>query len=119
MSHHPVHPSSNVSPLSPRETEVLAWAACGKTTKATADRLELSDETVLAHIRAVCRKLNATNRTHAVAIALVHGIIRIVVSPELGIPLAALFGLQKMDNRRDIKTSPRSFETRRTQEKSR
>ena len=42
-----------------------------------ADRLNLSEETVKAHMRNILSKLGANDRTHALAIALKRGIIEI------------------------------------------
>ena len=56
--------------LSPREREVLTWAARGKSAWETATILGITSRTVDKHIQTAFRKLGATNRTHAVAIAL-------------------------------------------------
>lgn len=56
--------------LTDREREVLAWAARGKTVQDTADILSISSDTVETHIRACIRKLEASNKTHAVARAI-------------------------------------------------
>lgn len=61
---------SDVPLLTDREREVLAWAARGKTVQDTADILCISTDTVETHIRACIRKLEATNKTHAVARAI-------------------------------------------------
>jgi DNA-binding NarL/FixJ family response regulator len=52
-----------------REAEVLALIADGYTTREAAHRLMLSECTVRRHVRNVCRKLGATSRAAAVAIA--------------------------------------------------
>ncbi len=61
--------------LTDRERDMLAWAARGKTVSDTAEILKISDETVETHIRNAMRKLNATNKTHAVAKAIYLGLI--------------------------------------------
>jgi len=81
--------------LSPRETEVMRWTACGKTSEEIASFLFLSKETVRAQIKSACKKLNANNKTHATAIALVHGILTFGPSPKRVIPMTTLFGLSK------------------------
>lgn len=81
--------------LSMREAEVMMWTACGKTCGEISQFLLVSEETVRAHIKSACRKLDATNKTHATAIALVHGIITTGPLPERVIPLSTLFGLSK------------------------
>jgi DNA-binding CsgD family transcriptional regulator len=81
--------------LSPREAEVLKWIACGKTYEEIAQFLALSSETVRSHLKGVCRKVNATNKTHATAIGLVFGLIPITQSPKWGVSLPILLGLAK------------------------
>lgn len=63
------------APLSPREAECLHWAAQGKTTEETAIILGLSLETVRIHLKRATVKLDAANRSHAVAKALSLGYI--------------------------------------------
>jgi LuxR family quorum sensing-dependent transcriptional regulator len=65
----------NIPSLTDREYDVMAWAARGKTTIDTAEILKISHETVETHIRNALRKLNATNKTHAVAKCLALGLI--------------------------------------------
>lgn len=64
-------------PLSPREMEVLHYAASGNSNRRIAERLTISEETVKAHMKNVLAKLAANDRTHAVTIALKRGIITI------------------------------------------
>ena len=61
--------------LTPRETECLTWAARGKTSVEIAELLNRSMETVEFHLSNAMAKLNARSRTHAVAIACLHGLI--------------------------------------------
>ena len=63
--------------LTQREIEVLRQVASGNANKIIADHLEISEETVKAHMRKILSKLAANDRTHAVAIALKRGIIEI------------------------------------------
>jgi DNA-binding NarL/FixJ family response regulator len=58
------------STLSSAELRVLALVADGGSTEATAEALSLSPHTVRTHIRNVMRKLEASSRAHAVAIAI-------------------------------------------------
>jgi len=53
--------------LSEREREVLRWTAAGKTSSETASILGISGSTVAFHIAKVLHKLDAVNKTHAVA----------------------------------------------------
>ena len=63
--------------LTEREIGVLRQVASGNANKMIADNLEISEETVKAHMRKILSKLGANDRTHAVAIALKRGIIEI------------------------------------------
>jgi DNA-binding CsgD family transcriptional regulator len=53
--------------LSPRQLEVLTWAAKGKTYWETATILGISYASVHTHIDMLKSKMNAVNVTHAVA----------------------------------------------------
>jgi DNA-binding CsgD family transcriptional regulator len=55
--------------LAPRETEVLAWVAMGKTNEAIADVLELSPATVKHCLERVYQKLGVNSRAAATSIA--------------------------------------------------
>ena len=61
--------------LTPREVDVLRLVAKGNANKAIATRLSLTEETVKSHIRNILSKLQANDRTHAIAIAVKRGII--------------------------------------------
>ena len=63
--------------LSEREVEVLLQVAAGNANKKIADHLNISEETVKAHMKNILAKLAANDRTHAVTIALKRGIIEI------------------------------------------
>jgi DNA-binding CsgD family transcriptional regulator/PAS domain-containing protein len=63
----------NAAMLRPREREVLALVAAGRTSAAIALHLELSRNTVESHIRNAVVRLGAANRTHAVVMALGRG----------------------------------------------
>jgi DNA-binding NarL/FixJ family response regulator len=56
--------------LSDSELRVLALVAGGSSTEAMAEELSLSPHTVRTHLRNVMRKLEASSRAHAVAIAI-------------------------------------------------
>ena len=55
--------------LSPRERQVLRALCEGKANKEIAIDLELREPTVKLHVKLVCRKLGARNRTHAAMVA--------------------------------------------------
>jgi DNA-binding NarL/FixJ family response regulator len=63
--------------LTGREVEVLRQVAAGNANKMIAFHLDVSEETVKAHMRSILSKLDANDRTHAVTIALKRGIIDI------------------------------------------
>jgi len=64
------HDQRRTSGLSSAELRVLALVAEGSSTEATAEALSLSPHTVRTHMRNVMRKLEASSRAHAVAIAI-------------------------------------------------
>jgi DNA-binding NarL/FixJ family response regulator len=61
--------------LSEREVEVLRLVAGGNSNKRIAGILCISEETAKGHVKNILSKLNATDRTHAVTLSLVRGII--------------------------------------------
>lgn len=61
--------------LSPREREVLLWAAEGKTARETASLLGLSESAVNLYAAKAMTKLNARTKTQAVAIAVRNAIL--------------------------------------------
>jgi len=61
--------------LSQREIEVLQRVAAGGANKIIAGELNISEETVKAHMRSILAKLSANDRTHAVTIALKRGFL--------------------------------------------
>lgn len=62
--------------LTPREVEVLSLVAQGYANKAIAARLGKAEGTVKVHVQNILAKLHATDRTHAVTIAVRRGILR-------------------------------------------
>ena len=56
--------------ISPREYDVLQWLKEGKSTWEIGKILSISERTVKFHIKNLCHKLNASNRTHALAKAI-------------------------------------------------
>lgn len=63
------------SKISKRERECLQWASKGKTSWEISQILGVTESTVIYHMRNATRKLNASNRLHAVAKALKASII--------------------------------------------
>ena len=56
-------------PLTRRENQVLSGLCQGKSNKEIAQDLDLQEVTVKLHVKTLCRKLGARNRTHAAMIA--------------------------------------------------
>ena len=61
--------------ISVREIEVLQLIANGLGNREIARTLYVSEETVKTHVQRLLRKLSATSRAHAVAIAIRDGLI--------------------------------------------
>ena len=61
--------------LSAREVEVLRLVALGSSNKRIGLTLHVTEDTVKAHMKAILTKLGASDRTHAVTLALRRGII--------------------------------------------
>jgi two-component system, NarL family, response regulator len=61
--------------LSNREIEVIGEVATGGGNKQIADRLGVTEETIKTHMKSILSKLDASDRSHAVAIAIRRGII--------------------------------------------
>jgi DNA-binding CsgD family transcriptional regulator len=76
------HPAQRVrtvlevaTPLTPRESEVLAMLAEGIGNKIIAGRLGISENTVKFHVSSIMEKLEAGSRTEAVARGLRQGLV--------------------------------------------
>lgn len=65
------------SALTSRENEVLRWVANGKSAWEIGEILHITKRTVDEHVQTAVRKLGAANRTHAVALALRDGLIKL------------------------------------------
>jgi len=68
-------PAKADSPLTERERECLIWTSAGKTSVEIARILDLSEHTVNHYLNNAARKLDAVNRTQAVAYAIRNGFI--------------------------------------------
>ena len=64
-------------PLTARELEVLGLAAQGKSNREIATTLFITEGTVKSHLSTVLGKLDASDRTQAVTIALKRGLLRL------------------------------------------
>jgi DNA-binding NarL/FixJ family response regulator len=66
-----------ISPLTPREIEILQYIAQGFLNKQIAAELGISEQTIKNHVTSILRKLNANARTEAVVVAIKQGLIKI------------------------------------------
>lgn len=66
-----------ISPLTPRETEILKYIGQGFLNKQIAAELGISEQTIKNHVTSILRKLNANARTEAVVVAIKQGLITI------------------------------------------
>jgi two-component system response regulator DegU len=66
-----------MSPLTPREIEILNYIAEGYLNKQIAAELGISEQTIKNHVTSILRKLNANARTEAVVVAIKQGLISI------------------------------------------
>jgi len=64
-------------PLTERETTVLRLAAAGNSNKRIGSQLDITEGTVKAHMKNILGKLDASDRTHAVTLALKRGILEL------------------------------------------
>lgn len=62
--------------LTQRESEILSLVVAGLSNRGLASKLVIGDETVKSHLRAIYRKLDVSDRTAAVAVALREGIFQ-------------------------------------------
>ncbi len=69
------HELMEVPRLTPRERDCLCWVAAGKTDWETSQILGISEGTVKEYVHAAMRKLDATHRAQAVAVAIHAGVI--------------------------------------------
>jgi LuxR family maltose regulon positive regulatory protein len=65
-----------LEPLTVKEIRILALLAEGYSNSALAEKLFVSDSTVRTHLRNINGKLNAQNRTQAVAVGRKLGVIQ-------------------------------------------
>ncbi len=79
-----VRPPDPLLLLSAHERRCLAWAAYGCTDKEIASAIDRSMDTVRFHMKNVLKKLGAANRTHAVAVGIQKGIIKLGSTPQRG-----------------------------------
>jgi DNA-binding NarL/FixJ family response regulator len=64
-----------MEPLSPREISVLRLIALGERNRRIGEELNVSEETIKSRIKNILAKLNARDRSHAVALAMKRGFL--------------------------------------------
>jgi len=69
------YPDHEESSLSKREREILGWLAEGYSSKRIADKLNLSESTVIIHRKNMLKKTNTKNVAELISYAIRHGII--------------------------------------------
>jgi two-component system, NarL family, response regulator len=62
--------------LTPRQLDTLRLVVAGRSNQEIAERLNITEGTVKAHVKAILSKFGARDRAHAAAIALKRGIVR-------------------------------------------
>ena len=72
---HVLKTKSEMPKLSPRQLEVLGYVADGLTSKAISAKMDITEDSVNGHLRAIFAHLNASSRTEAVATAIRQGLI--------------------------------------------
>lgn len=70
-------PKPPIQSLSPREVDALSYMALGFSRTQAADKLKISEHTLRVYIESARHKLGAMNTTHAVARALMLGLLAI------------------------------------------
>jgi len=73
----------SITPLSPRQTEILNQIAKGQSNKRIARSLGISEQTVKNHVTSIMDKLDANDRTHAVVLAMLNGWLNIQDASEV------------------------------------
>lgn len=73
LSHIGTDVDNLLTPLSPREREILKYVAQGNSNKRIAYALDVGEQTIKNYIASIMRKMNANDRTHAVVLAIRRG----------------------------------------------
>ncbi len=67
--------AADIDALTPRELEILCWAARGQSNRDIASRVGLAESTVANYMKKILLKLGAVDRTHAVTLAMRQGLL--------------------------------------------
>jgi DNA-binding NarL/FixJ family response regulator len=73
--------------ITDRQLEVLVQVARGRTNRQIGAAMGISERTVRNHLRSIGKRLAATDRTHAVVLAIGNGWIAVPIEPEPGAPM--------------------------------
>lgn len=68
--------AANAYKLTSRELECLFWACEGKTTWEISKIVDVTERTIVFHLSSATKKLGAVNRQHAVAKAIISGLVK-------------------------------------------
>lgn len=71
-----INQADNFNSLTKREKDVLLLVTQGESNKSIADKLVLSEVTVKSHLNSIFKKLNVTNRTQAVLVAMQMNLVK-------------------------------------------
>ena len=71
-----VSKNPKVADLTERELECVFWACEGKTAWEMAQIVGVAERTINFHLTSVIKKLGASNRQHAVAKAVMYGLVK-------------------------------------------
>lgn len=75
-------PTEARRPVTDRQLEILKNVARGRTNRQIGEALGISEKTVRNHLRTIAHKLDSSDRTHAVVLAIGNGWIPIPVEPD-------------------------------------
>lgn len=93
-------PSESAAPrtLTDRQIEILIHVARGRTNRQVGQALGISERTVRNHLRTISHKLSASDRTHAVVLAIESGWIPIPIEPEEPVSQESNAARQRVSN---------------------
>lgn len=79
-----VRPTSGLSALTPRERDILALVATGRSNRQIADSLRISERTARTHVSNVLAKMRLASRTQAALVAIREGLVTVPDAAESG-----------------------------------
>lgn len=78
------HMTSETTPISERERDILRLVAMGATNQQIANELHISINTVKVHLRNIFEKIGAVSRTEATVYAIRQGLVQLDAAPAVG-----------------------------------